>query len=87
MVMIRYLVSFMENRLNSEVAAMLFNLVDDLSAVSVSVLLVIKQYALETTSGRKRDGQENMCFTHCFDVFEQHIIYLRRGDSAHELLA
>lgn len=87
MMMIQYLVSFMENRLNSEVATMMFNLVDDLSAVSVSFLLVIKQNALETSSGRKRDGQENMCFTHCFDVLEQHIIYLQRGDSAHELLA
>jgi hypothetical protein len=53
----------MENRLNSEVAAMMFNLVDDLSAASVSFLLLIKQYPLEISSGRKRDGQENMCFT------------------------
>ena len=79
MMMIQYLVSFMENRLNSEVAAMMFNLVDDLSAASVCFLLLIKQYALEISSGRKRDGQENMCFTHCFLMCLNNISFTYEG--------
>jgi hypothetical protein len=50
-----------------------------LSAASVSFLLLIKQYPLEISSGRKRDGQENMCFTQFWCVWTTYHLPTKGG--------